>query len=124
MIKTNPSKRINLSFWGNDDLISLKSYEKKEDLNSVDIMALRYAAGELFSNPANDYITLSRAKIERSAAISDNALYLGDFAGYRIGTDEAGNELTAACLEMSTDSRVILSVFTPALDSFCEYLVY
>lgn len=111
---------LNLKFWGHRP-IKLKEYQEPKKLTDQDIMALRYAAGELLTS---EYLPhtgiLTREKIERDCSVCDEHLYLGNFVGYRLYEN---NNIVIRSLFFNEDSRLIAEVHLSD-DEYEYYLIY
>ena len=102
-IKENGIELIGCEFWGYTP-IQVESYEKKENLTSNDIMALRYFAMEFLSEI---FVYLTRYDIEDESSMQNDSLYLGNFEGYYL----EGYDLDIRILEMTTDNKIIICCY-------------
>ena len=107
-----------LEFW--NDAPRQIEREDIRPLNSLDIMALRYAAMELLAGNDDPDIDIdNRDGIEKAASICDNRLYVGDFDGYML-TDEYSIQY----FYMHKDNRVCVATYNETTDEFQYWLVY
>ena len=102
-IKENGIELIGCKFWGYTP-IQVESYEKKENLTSNDIMALRYFAMEFLSENF-DYLT--KYDIESESSMRNDSLCLGNFEGYYL----EGCGLKIRKLEMTTENKIIICCY-------------
>lgn len=110
-------KTLNLEFW-NWNPAKFKELQKRKTLNDRDIMALRYVAEELLSGRLAYEDFPTRDTIAKECSVCDEALYLGDFEGYKL------NDTTIIrSLFINEDNRIIAEVLTDD-EEYEHYLVY
>ena len=104
-IKENGIK-LNGEFWGHNRFPEIEKFEKKKDLSTIDIFALRYAGMEFISETFKEYGEhISRDEIEEGASIQDNSLRLNDFSGYMVG------DFLVDSICMTTNNRLVLECY-------------
>lgn len=120
MITLDENKTLAFEFW-NRNPVKIEELQKPKKLDDRDVMALRYAAEELFTNGFMVYEdrVLTRKQVVDESSICDNELNLSNFEGYRISETSVIRSLF-----FNEDNRLIAAVLLEDDDEYEHYLVY
>lgn len=111
-------KKLNLESLSNfPDCPEVKA-EKKESLSNLDYYALRFAAMHFINKNFGEEYGIDIKELDDSNAFQDKELYLCSFEGFQINESE-----DIRTLYLSSDNRIIASVYNNESDSYTDYLI-